>query len=206
VKILLENLAKRYKNEVIFRRLDYTFESPNHYAIIGNNGSGKSTLIKTICGSTTHNKGNIHFSDNEGNIPIEKWHQHFSFAAPYMDVIEDFSPMEIFHFQRKFKPFLKGIKVADFIQALDLPNQEHKLISSFSSGMKQRIRLVCAILADCPILFLDEPCSNMDQNGVLWYQNLLTKYSKNKLVIIASNQQEQELFSCTKTLDIRAHK
>jgi ABC-type multidrug transport system ATPase subunit len=206
VNIRLKNLAKKYKNEVIFKGVDFSFDGPGKFGVIGNNGSGKSTLLKTICGSTTHNKGDIYYTLNGENIPVDKWHLHFSLAAPYMDVIEDFTPVELFHFQKKFKPFLKGIDQNEFVNALNLPKQEDKFISSFSSGMKQRIRLVSAILADCPILFLDEPCSNMDQNGVQWYQDLLTKYASHKLVIIASNEQQQELFNCSESLDIRAFK
>ena len=66
--------------------------------------------------------------------------------------------------------------------------------------MKQRVKLVLAILTDTPVLLLDEPCSNLDNDGVSWYKTIIDKYASNRLVIVASNEHEEEYFFCQSKL------
>jgi ABC-type multidrug transport system ATPase subunit len=68
--------------------------------------------------------------------------------------------------------------------------------------MKQRLKVGLAILADAPLLLLDEPLSNLDKEGVQWYDNLMQQYVNNKTVIIASNNIEDEIKFCNSIIDI----
>ncbi|HNE93822.1 MAG TPA: ABC transporter ATP-binding protein, partial [Chitinophagaceae bacterium] len=61
--------------------------------------------------------------------------------------------------------------------------------------MKQRIKLAQAFFSNTPVLLLDEPCTNFDAAGFNLYENLLTNYCSNKLVIICSND-ENEIKQC----------
>jgi ABC-type multidrug transport system ATPase subunit len=79
--------------------------------------------------------------------------------------------------------------------------QEHKAIKFFSSGMKQRLKLVLAIYADTPLLLLDEPCSNLDNQGIEWYRKLIHSQLKHRTIIIASNQLLEYDF-CDRTVSI----
>lgn len=72
--------------------------------------------------------------------------------------------------------------------------------------MKQRVRLALAILADTPLLLLDEPTSNLDKKAIGWYQKLVTDFSKDRLIIVASNQQEHEYPFCNKHLVVEDYK
>lgn len=206
MRIEVSGLGKKYKNEIIFKKIDFDFNGPKHYAITGNNGSGKSTLLKTISGTTTASKGDIICTIGGAVIAPHQFYQHFSYAAPYMDVPEDLSLIEFFHFHNSFKPFASDITLEKFLDISQLKQAANKLIASYSSGMKQRVRILSAVLSEAPILFLDEPCSNMDQDGVQWYQNLLKEYTQNKLVLIASNELEDEIKTCATRLDIRTYK
>jgi ABC-type multidrug transport system ATPase subunit len=77
-----------------------------------------------------------------------------------------------------------------------LESSADKELRNFSSGMKQRARLSLAILSDTPLLLLDEPSTNLDQNGVKWYQNLISEFAKEKLVIVCSNYNKEEYSFC----------
>jgi ABC-type multidrug transport system ATPase subunit len=63
----------------------------------------------------------------------------------------------------------------------------HKQIRYFSSGMKQRLKLAQAFFSNTPVLLLDEPCTNLDKEGVVLYQSLLDRYTNDRIVIISSN-------------------
>ncbi|MCC7233409.1 MAG: hypothetical protein IT242_10725 [Bacteroidia bacterium] len=63
--------------------------------------------------------------------------------------------------------------------------------------MKQRAKLSLALLADTPLVFLDEPCSNLDRNAIEWYQDLIAQYTTQKLVVVCSNSMPDEYSFCT---------
>ena len=71
--------------------------------------------------------------------------------------------------------------------------------------MKQRVKLITAILSDTTLLLLDEPTSNLDAAGVIWYQQLIADYKKDRIVIVGSNMEREYQF-CNKSLDIAEYK
>ncbi len=113
------------------------------------------------------------------------------------------SEMIQFHFS--FKNRYQNISDADLIELLGLSTSINKEIRYFSSGMKQRTKLLLAILSDVPCVLLDEPCSNLDKQGITWYQTLLNKYLGNRTLIVCSNQ-EYEYEMCNQHLSILDYK
>jgi ABC-type multidrug transport system ATPase subunit len=106
------------------------------------------------------------------------------------------------NFHRKFKPMLNNLSTADLIKRLGMERQENKIIAQFSSGMKQRVKLLLAIMVKVPLTFLDEPTVNLDAQGIEWYRNLLTEYSDQRIVVVCSNDQSAEHDFCLQTLHV----
>lgn len=102
MKITLNNLSKRFNYEWIFRDINYTFRSGNAYALIGPNGSGKSTLLKILSGQLSPSLGTITFA-NPNTIAIENIYRDVVFTAPYIDLIDDFTLLELLEFHFSFK-------------------------------------------------------------------------------------------------------
>ncbi len=191
MKISLSQVSKRYHQHWIFKNITYTFESPNIYAILGANGSGKSTLMRIIASIQGINSGTIQYENNGKIIVPEKVFEQISYCAPGLDIIEEMTLKEFLDFHFSFKKIIKNHSIDSIINEIGLSNSKHKILSEYSSGMKQRVKLAQAFFADTPILLLDEPCSNLDQQGVLQYQELLQNYAPNRLTIIASNEERE---------------
>lgn len=205
-KVSLKNISKRYNRNWVFKNINYEFRSGNAYVILGANGSGKSTLLKLISGSLSASEGSIAYQDSTGTIPAEDIYSRLSMVAPYLDLIEAYTLEELiaFHFQfKKFSPGLSAGAIADMIQ---LDDSKQKRLSEFSSGMRQRVKLALAILNDSTLLLLDEPTSNLDKSGTDWYNQLMDKYRRDKLVIVCSNRQKEEYNFCDKELLIEDFK
>ena len=205
MKIILENIGRRFNRDWIFRGIDYTFNAGESYAILGPNGSGKSTLLQVLNGSLTPSAGTINFFDGDRRIDIEKVFQQLSLAAPYLELIEEFTLNEMIDFHFKFKTYLPGMDNKAVIELLNMPTSKHKMIRYFSSGMKQRLKLALAFCADTAMLVLDEPTSNLDSQGVDWYLSLVQQYAQNRLTIVGSNQQHEYDF-CTHQINITDYK
>ena len=89
---------------------------------------------------------------------------------------------------------------------LDFPQSaQHREIKFFSSGMKQRLKLLLACFSDTAVLLLDEPTSNLDRQGEDWYGQLIQETRKERLLIIGSNQQA-EYAMCNQHLQILDYK
>jgi ABC-type multidrug transport system ATPase subunit len=200
-QISLIGAGKRFNKDWIFRSLDYQFEMGQQYALIGNNGSGKSTLLQTISGYTTLSKGTLDWSPFTNNNIFEQ----LSFAAPYLELVEEFTTLEQFEFQSKFKVMTPHLTIDKIIDRIGLKDALNKQIRYFSSGMKQRLKLALAIFTDVPILLLDEPCSNLDKEGYTLYQDLIKQYAMHKLIIVGSNDPEEYRF-CTKHINLMDYK
>lgn len=205
MEVCFRNVSKRYRYEWIFRGIDFTFEAGKKYAILGPNGSGKSTLLKILAGHLTPSKGKVDFLLNNKKIEIDAVYKHISYAAPYIELIEEFSLTEAIQFHQKFKPFLKGIKKSDLIALLGFEKSKNKPVRFFSSGMKQRLKLVLAICSDTPLLLLDEPTTNLDTQGMEWYRDLVDQFAQNRSTIIASNVKVDYDF-CDESLNILDYK
>lgn len=202
MNISLENIGRRFNRDWIFRGINYSFISGKIYAVLGPNGSGKSTLLQVLNGSLMPSTGKITYTHEEKEVEIDKVYQYLSLAAPYLELIEEFTLSEMIDFHFKFKTYKFGMDRAAVMELLDLQgNNKNKLIRYFSSGMKQRLKLALAFCADTPMLMVDEPTSNLDTQGVDWYLNLIQKFAQNRLTIVCSNQEHEYNF-CDEQLSI----
>jgi len=205
MNITLQNIGRRFNRDWIFRGIDYTFTSGQAYAILGPNGSGKSTLLQVLNASLGPSAGSINFSFQDKPVEPDQVFTHLSLAAPYLELIEEFTLSEMVDFHFKFKPYKQGINKKELVSLLNLAKSEHKLIRYFSSGMKQRLKLILAFCADTPMLMLDEPTSNLDTQGVDWYLSLVQQFAQDRLTIVCSNQ-EHEYGFCSHQLNITDYK
>lgn len=202
MKISLQNVGKRYNREWIFRHFDFDFDTSGSYAITGANGSGKSTLLQVIAGATTHSEGKLLYDKNEGGT-IEQPYQHIAIAAPYLELIEEFTATELLEFHTGFKKLTAPIK--EILQSVNLEKAADKQIRYFSSGMKQRLKLAQAFFSESDVLFLDEPTTNLDSEGVNLYQALVQNHAGNRLLFVSSNVPQEYEF-CEKVIKIEEYK
>ena len=122
-------------------------------------------------------------------MPHEKVNRKIAFVAPHIYLEESFTLKEMVNFHFRFQK----MNIASehlFIEALNLVEHQDKLISKFSSGMMQRLKLGLAIYSQIQILLLDEPTSYLDEKNIQWYKNTLLNNQGDKLLIIASNQKQ----------------
>lgn len=206
MQINLTAAAKRFNTEWIFSNLNFNFATGQHYALIGNNGSGKSTLLQIIAGYIELTKGQINWLDAAGkSIDSSRIFEQISIAAPYLELVEEFTAIEQIEFHQHFKATQPSLQPAALLDKIGLNKAADKQIRNFSSGMKQRLKLALAILDQAPILLLDEPCSNLDQEGIQTYHQLIKDYAMHKLIIVASND-PQEYHFCNQHLALSTYK
>ncbi|MDZ4795904.1 MAG: ATP-binding cassette domain-containing protein [Bacteroidota bacterium] len=212
--ICLSDAGKRFNRDWIFRHFNYTFEAGQSYAITGPNGSGKSTLLQALSGNMYINEGKIEYKlpDEPSNIkPVNRQlttdniYTHVSICAPYLEVVEEMTLTEFLNFHHGFKPFLPGVTTNHIISTIGLQKAVNKQIRNYSSGMKQRVKLAQCIFSDTAIVLLDEPCTNLDSEGIELYHRLIDHYCKYRLVVVSSNDEVEYRF-CKEKINISDYK
>lgn len=206
MEIRLHELGKRFGNDWIFRNAETLIRPGEQVSVVGPNGSGKSTFLQTIAGAQLPTEGRVVWFDGGMEIDTEQVYGYLSFAAPYLEFPEELTLKEIVEFHFSFKKPVDGLSTTELLAISGLAAASGKPIKTFSSGMKQRVRLLLALCSDVPLLILDEPCSNLDKPSVLWYQDVYGRFAGNRTVLIGSNQVEEEYFNCTRSLEILSWK
>jgi ABC-type multidrug transport system ATPase subunit len=203
--IIFSKAGKRFNRDWIFRNVNLTFLPGRSYAITGSNGSGKSTLLQTLAGSMEVSEGKIEWLVNNTSIDASNIYSFLTITAPYIEVIEEMSAVEFLQFHQQFKPLLKNISISEILKLIGLEKAATKQIRYYSSGMKQRVKLAQAIFSDAPLLLLDEPCTNLDVTGYELYHKLIKEYTKNKTIIVSSNDVNEFSF-CEDVINIMDYK
>jgi len=205
MRITAKNLSKRFNREWIFKDLSYEFKLPGPYAIVGPNGSGKSTLLQVLWGQMVPTSGSLSYELKNQEIQQPDFFNHIAIATPYMDLIDEFTLLEMVKFHFSFKTVRDNRSIEELIELFGLQHARDKAISNFSSGMRQRLKLGLAFYSNCQVLFLDEPTTNLDRMAIEWYLNQLEQVPNETLVFIASNQEHEYPINSQK-IDILTYK
>jgi ABC-type multidrug transport system ATPase subunit len=194
MELKLSQVSKRYQYEWIFKNINLSIPSLSHWAITGSNGSGKSTLLKCLTGITPLTSGSIQYFDSGKEIKGEDIFKSLVISAPYMELPEEFTLLELLKFHFKFKIPSENLNLEEMMDILYLKPHQNKPISQFSSGMKQRLKLGLCFFSKNKLIFLDEPTSNLDEQGISWYLQLVKQFSKDKTLFICSNDPKEYSF------------
>ncbi|MCX6151838.1 MAG: ABC transporter ATP-binding protein [Ignavibacteriales bacterium] len=201
-----ENITKTFGRRIVFKNVNFSYSTNGIWGIAGKNGSGKSTLVKIIAGIISPTKGKITHKVNEKEIESEAMHDYIGFVSPYLVLYDEFTAQENLEYSAK----IRGInfnkeKVDSLLNEFLLYDRRNDLLKGYSSGMKQRIKFIFALMHSPPLLVLDEPTSNLDIPGKESVYKIIKAESETSIVIIASNE-ESDLALCNDKIQLEDYK
>jgi len=201
-----ENISKVFGRRLIFKDVNFSCKNNGIYGISGPNGSGKSTFLKIITGIISPSKGKVvHYFDGK-IIESEDLHNYIGFVAPYVILYDEFTAVENIHFFSKIRGINFTQEKLDFLfQHFGIFDRKNDLVKGYSSGMKQRLKFIFALIHSPKILFFDEPTSNLDNSGKEKVYQTVKEESQNNIVIIASNE-DSDLAICSSVLELQDYK
>ncbi|MFH0736188.1 MAG: ABC transporter ATP-binding protein [bacterium] len=200
--LVLDKTTKAFGRRIIFKELSYTFTNGNVYGIAGKNGAGKSTLVKIIAGLISPTNGKINHFVDDTLLEIDHLHNHIGFVSPYLVLYDEFTAIENLFYLCKIRGLLYDKKFAEnLLNEVTLFDRRNDLVKTYSSGMKQRLKYAFALVHSPSLIILDEPTSNLDSFGKDIVYNFINNLGKDKLVIVASNEQS-DLAVCPQIIEI----
>lgn len=197
-----EGIEKRYNRRKIFSNINFTLHEKESMAITGRNGSGKSTLLKIIAGVLSPTKGDISLSVGNKDIPMHDWFTRVGFVAPYLRMYEEFTAAENLRLFSK----IRGLSFSEnamfeLLRRVNLFDRRNDYVRTYSSGMKQRLKYVFALIHEPPVLLLDEPLSNLDDEGIATVRQIISGQKDKGILIIATNE-KQDAELCKEIIDL----
>lgn len=190
MSIVLENVSKKFKDNVLFENLSTEFHSGKIYGIVGENGTGKTMLIRMITGLVKVDSGSIiidgqrirkdvHFAPNSAmiieNLRFDK----------YLTGFENMKQLA------KIKNKIDDATIKEWLSKVGLDEKKDVLVAKYSLGMNQRLAICQALMEDEKYLFLDEPTNALDEDGVIQIRKLLMEQrNRGKCILIISHNKE----------------
>lgn len=189
MQLVLDNVSKRYGDKVALDRFSYSFGA-GIYGILGANGAGKSTLMNLITDNLRIDGGVISYEGSEIRELGSEYRRLLGYMTQEHGLYEEMTAESFLAYMCRLKDVPgKEIKteVARVLNDVNLENERHSTISSFSGGMKHRMLLAQALLGDPKILILDEPTSGLDPNERARLRAYLKELSKDRIVLLATH-------------------
>jgi len=188
---LAEGLSLRRGTRVVWDNATWSLQGP--CVIVGANGSGKSSTLALLAGQVAPDAGNLRLETHLGAVESERWMTSVSLAAPWMTLPKHLTLQEALTFHDTFRTSRKGsLGWQALLDASGLRAGASVPLGQWSSGQQQRLALALALGTQTTAILLDEPASNLDSEGILWYQRVLAEVSGQTTVVVATNDIEKE--------------
>jgi heme exporter protein A len=192
LRLDVKNASKWFGARKVFENIDFSLEPGQSIAVIGPNGSGKTTMLRLIVGLTIPTRGSATFWDNSKKLDFDSYRRSLSLVAPYLSLYGSLTAKE----NLKFISKIGGIAVADseidaMLETVGLEGRGNDFVSAFSSGMQQRLKYAVAMIKNPSILILDEPTTNLDDEGKKRVFDIIKQYRPDSIIVIATNEKEE---------------
>ncbi|MBE3594603.1 MAG: ABC transporter ATP-binding protein [Candidatus Carbobacillus altaicus] len=189
MKVTFKEISKQFKGKYALQ--DFSAELENGiYGLLGTNGAGKTTLIKIFVGILRSDKGQVFINDVDARSLGVHFLSHIGYLPQFPQFYKNFEVMDFLRYMSVLKeiPKPQGEKRAkELLEIVNLSNAAGKKIGALSGGMRQRLGIAQAMLNNPDILILDEPTAGLDPQERIRFRNLITKFSENRIVLLATH-------------------
>ena len=200
MRIEARGLGKRYGAHWVVRDFAHDFAEGSRTAVTGPNGSGKSTLIRMLADQLLPTSGETRFSESGTPVPQDRLYRRVSLCAPYVELIEELSGAELVDLHARLRGFRQNLRTEHLWERVGWARRvRRQSVASYSSGMKQRVKLLLALATESACVLLDEPTSNLDEEGIAWYRALTQDWLGERTLIVASNE-ARDFVDCAATV------
>lgn len=188
MKLVIENLSKSFDDKLVLSDASYSFEKGTVYALLGRNGAGKTTLFRLVTEAIKKDSGEIYIEEDGAKAPV-------SFDDVFMMVAEPDLPKFLtgYEFIRFFidanKENIKDLKDIDYyLDLVDFDEDDsHRLIQSYSTGMKNKIQMLMFLILKPRIILMDEPLTSLDVVVSLQMKKIIREIHKDHIMIFSTH-------------------
>ncbi|NJS13811.1 MAG: heme ABC exporter ATP-binding protein CcmA [Sphingopyxis sp.] len=193
--ISVHNLYKRYERKTVLKGVSLQVQAGQVVALLGANGAGKTTLMRTICGLTRPDRGEITL----GGVALSKagaeLRRYIGLVGHLPLLYDNLSGYEnLAFFARMYDMQQPTARIEAVLQSVNLWAQRRDPVRTYSRGMTQRLAIARAIVHDPPVLLLDEPDTGLDQTSSQMLHGLITQLgASNRAILLTTHNLDRAL-------------
>ncbi len=182
-------LTKKFGSKTAVNALNITLTN-GVYGLLGANGAGKTTFMRLLCNIQNPTSGTILLNGKNIMGLGEKYRNLLGYLPQNFGYYPDFSAYDFLLYISALKGLdekLARKRSKELLEAVDLSRDSRRKIKTFSGGMKQRLGIAQAMLNNPHILILDEPTAGLDPKERVRFRNLISAFSKDRIVILSTH-------------------
>jgi heme exporter protein A len=187
MQLVLLDLERRFGRRHVFSEISATVNRGEVLTIAGSNGSGKSTLLRIIAGLLNPTRGRVYLCENKRALDDVAHRARVGYVAPDFALYARLTGTE----NLRFLATLYGVEQPDLeghLTRVGLGGRGGDPVSSYSSGMRQRLKYAAALLHNPTLLILDEPTANLDEEGGAMVQDVIAAQRASGVTGMATNE------------------
>jgi ABC-2 type transport system ATP-binding protein len=189
MKLVLNNIQKHFSEKSVLKGATYTFEQGHIYGLLGRNGAGKTTLFNCLSSELTADVGEVSVLDDNGISHLLKESDvGYVLSTP---VVPDFlTGFEFVKFFLEIAGDQSGSNrtIDEWLTLVGIDAEDrHRLMKDYSHGMKNKMQMLCFLIARPPVILLDEPLTSFDVVAALEMKNLLREMKHNHIIIFSTH-------------------
>lgn len=189
MQVRFDHLSKKYRGQYALRDFSATLEN-GVYGLLGTNGAGKTTLLNVFMGILKSDGGEIYIDNQNIRAIGADFLGNIGYLPQYPQFYKDFTVDNFLRYMCVLKDLPKAAgqkRIRELLDTVNLTEAAEKKISALSGGMRQRLGIAQAMLGNPGILVLDEPTAGLDPRERIRFRNLISQFSENRIVILATH-------------------
>ncbi len=187
LELRIENLDKHFGETWALRNVDLTLDI-GVTGLLGSNGAGKSTLMRIVTGVIDPTEGTVYWNGTDVTEKPQSVRQDVGYLPQDFGVYPNLTA-------REFLSYLAAIRglncpddrIADLLDLVNLNDAREKRLGDFSGGMRQRVGIAQALLADPDLLIVDEPTVGLDPTERVRFRNVLADLADERVVVLSTH-------------------
>lgn len=189
MELTLTNLTKEFKDITAVRNVSCTMTS-GVYGLLGVNGAGKTTLMRMLCTLLRPTCGSITWDGRDIFEMDRDYRRILGYLPQDFGYYPDFTVYDYLMYVASIKglrPIAAKHRAKALLKEVGMDKAAGKKMKKLSGGMKRRVGIAQAMLADPKILILDEPTAGLDPNERIRFRNLISTLSEDRLVLLSTH-------------------
>lgn len=188
MQLTLDNIVKKFGDKKVLQEVGFKFQKGKIYGLLGRNGAGKTTLFNCLSGETKMDGGQAHLEDNGVVRELREEDVGYVYSLP---ILPEF--LTGYEFVKFFMDINRGnlrpdLSIDTYFDLMSMTKEDrHRLIKSYSHGMKNKIQMLLFLITKPPIILLDEPLTSFDVIVALEMKNMLREMKRDHILIFSTH-------------------
>jgi len=203
--IQVDNLTKRYGANVAVDGISFNVDRGEIVGFLGPNGAGKSTTMRMLTCFMPATSGNASVMGHDIFTQSHEVRRNVGYMPEGVPLYPEMRVVEYLRFRAKIKrvPLRERRKrVDEVMDRCSVADVRRKLIGQLSKGYRQRVGLADALVADPPVLILDEPTIGLDPNQIRTVRKLIRELGEKHTILLSTHILPEVEATCTRVLII----